>query len=1064
MVGQRRVLHGASSGRDVRLVQEGLAQLRYALGQIDGVYGRRTEQAVREFQKQAGLPDDGVVGRQTIAALVESTGNSALANVRGPLHSSTTGRDVEDLQARLRALGHPVQVDGVFGPSTERAVMAVQKAAGIRDDGVVGPRTYAALDSATPVEPPPAQNVAPPRVKGASRPATPAAGDLTSDARDLLGLAGLVHETGSPWAVDVVRAAAVMSDRTYEMADGAIVARFGAVAGRTFGQIPLRSFASEPPGWLTSGAAGVRDAVERDPTEPADVRHLLAAAVAGDGARYVDAALRRQGEPADTLRRVLFDAILATRPDDDADAWAAVLDVPLPSLDGAALSGGYATDHVPADPSEPLTDLLDVDVYVRMLALLMANPDTRMPLSIGLFGEWGSGKSYFMRLLRAEIERLAASAPAAQDIVHITFNAWHYSDANLWASLADEIFEQLAGPSAQSGADDERRERIRQDLAATMRRRTELKQQTEAAAAEVADLRRQLEVAEAERDTSRRAFVAQVLQDDAVRKPLDQAARALGLGDTERARFRELAAEAGGARTDARLAWRYVTGRRWSVAAVFVTAFVALLTAAPFVADELRQWVGTGAAASVAAATATATTGLARARTGLAKLREAAAAADRIAAAAPTEEHAKLRQAEARLDTLTVQLEEVVTRVGDLGRELAELSAGHRLYRFIAERAASDDYRRHLGIVSAIRRDFERLVELMKQWRAERDAAAPDGERPPRPVDRIVLYIDDLDRCSAEQVVDVLQAVHLLLAMDLFVVVVGVDPRWLLRALRGQYAGILDADRDAGTWSSTPQDYLEKIFNIPFALPGMTPDAYTSLLTGLATRPEAVDRAGPATATAVPGGEAPADDAADDAAAGTAAGATDEPLLAEAGSEVATAFDAAAPTEARPMTDVELAYLAKLAPLIRTPRSATRMFNVYRMLRSTKDLTAAGAFLRADGGGEYRVVAQLLAVLTAYPQVLGPLLFARPADGTEGGVVHRPEGASWRQFVAGLAVADGRNAVVSGIAPADAAAWNEVAGCLTAWAADVGPDDVEPFRRWARHVARFSFQPGAVAR
>ena len=47
-----------------------------------------------------------------------------------------------------------------------------------------------------------------------------------------------------------------------------------------------------------------------------------------------------------------------------------------------------------------------------------------------------------------------------------------------------------------------------------------------------------------------------------------------------------------------------------------------------------------------------------------------------------------------------------------------------------------------------------------------------------------MLYIDDLERCEPDQVVQVLQAVHLLLAMELFVVVVGVDPRWLLRSLQ----------------------------------------------------------------------------------------------------------------------------------------------------------------------------------------------------------------------------------------------------------------------------------------
>jgi hypothetical protein len=46
-----------------------------------------------------------------------------------------------------------------------------------------------------------------------------------------------------------------------------------------------------------------------------------------------------------------------------------------------------------------------------------------------------------------------------------------------------------------------------------------------------------------------------------------------------------------------------------------------------------------------------------------------------------------------------------------------------------------------------------------------------------RALNRIVLFIDDLDRCDPDRVVKVLEAVYLLLAVKLFVVVVGVDAR-----------------------------------------------------------------------------------------------------------------------------------------------------------------------------------------------------------------------------------------------------------------------------------------------
>ena len=85
-----------------------------------------------------------------------------------------------------------------------------------------------------------------------------------------------------------------------------------------------------------------------------------------------------------------------------------------------------------------------------------------------------------------------------------------------------------------------------------------------------------------------------------------------------------------------------------------------------------------------------------------------------------------------------------------------------------------------------------------------------------------------------------LQAVHLLLALDLFVVVVGVDPRWLLHSLRERVPDGVPVDGggddgrgprrpDAG-WRTTPQDYLEKIFNIPFVLPGMTTTSFEELV------------------------------------------------------------------------------------------------------------------------------------------------------------------------------------------------------------------------------------------
>jgi hypothetical protein len=85
------------------------------------------------------------------------------------------------------------------------------------------------------------------------------------------------------------------------------------------------------------------------------------------------------------------------------------------------------------------------------------------------------------------------------------------------------------------------------------------------------------------------------------------------------------------------------------------------------------------------------------------------------------------------------------------------------------------------------------------------------------------------------------------------VVVVAVDPRWLLRSLTVHYRELLDASSKAGasddTWGSTPMQYLEKIFQIPFTLPPVDRTGYTTLVDALTTPTSIAGRQAPIGAT-----------------------------------------------------------------------------------------------------------------------------------------------------------------------------------------------------------------------
>jgi peptidoglycan hydrolase-like protein with peptidoglycan-binding domain len=113
--------------------------------QIDGIFGPGTKTAVEEFQKQASIAVDGVVGPITWAAL---GGDGAEPPV---LQAGSQGAVVEKLQKALNEgrgdfapSSDPILVlDGIFGPKTTTAVKGTQQLGGIPADGVVGLETWA---------------------------------------------------------------------------------------------------------------------------------------------------------------------------------------------------------------------------------------------------------------------------------------------------------------------------------------------------------------------------------------------------------------------------------------------------------------------------------------------------------------------------------------------------------------------------------------------------------------------------------------------------------------------------------------------------------------------------------------------------------------------------------------------------------------------------------------------------------------------------------------------------------------------------------------------------------
>ena len=93
----------AQLGSEVRQIQEKLKRWGYYDGDVDGIFGSKTLQAVKDFQRVNNLQVDGIVGEKTLAALgINSSQNSSST-------SSSNSSNV-DLLSRLvyaEARGEP---------------------------------------------------------------------------------------------------------------------------------------------------------------------------------------------------------------------------------------------------------------------------------------------------------------------------------------------------------------------------------------------------------------------------------------------------------------------------------------------------------------------------------------------------------------------------------------------------------------------------------------------------------------------------------------------------------------------------------------------------------------------------------------------------------------------------------------------------------------------------------------------------------------------------------------------------------------------------------------------
>jgi len=191
------------------------------------------------------------------------------------------------------------------------------------------------------------------------------------------------------------------------------------------------------------------------------VRHLVADLflVARDGASVpplLEVITRLNADTAG-FADALVQFVERTVPGDDPHVWADLL-TRRPAADGPGPAGlppaapapdASAAPRPTAGPFSMLrgsisdqsteTDVLGFGPYVRAVAEFLTSPDTKPPLTLSIEGEWGSGKSSFMKQLQGRIRDLEKEHGRKAPVT-VWFNPWrHDKEEAVWAAFALEF-------------------------------------------------------------------------------------------------------------------------------------------------------------------------------------------------------------------------------------------------------------------------------------------------------------------------------------------------------------------------------------------------------------------------------------------------------------------------------------------------------------------------------------------------------------------------------------------------------------------------------------------------
>lgn len=144
--------------------------------------------------------------------------------------------------------------------------------------------------------------------------------------------------------------------------------------------------------------------------------------------------------------------------------------------------------------------------------------------------------------------------------------------------------------------------------------------------------------------------------------------------------------------------------------------------------------------------------------------------------------------------------------------DLVERIKGHDTEDFLKKIVKDANDTDKFDVVRKFRDDFENLLKKSK-------------------IDKLVIIIDDLDRCLPDRIIDNLEAIKLFLNVKNTAFVIGADPRIVRHAIEYRYRDKVVETNIENTNDRIVNDYLEKLIQIPYSLPKLSDSEVETYIT-----------------------------------------------------------------------------------------------------------------------------------------------------------------------------------------------------------------------------------------